>query len=192
MTFKTVALLLAAALFGAAACQQTANSSVKPETITEIGERAHTGLLNSSFDINLKRDGTAQFKCAFYHLSEKDIDESSPQITSIKRCGELYKSNREAFKKISDDGSTSREAVFNGRISPEQFDRLVRLIVENDYFSLANEYLEPGLMDAPPTFTTVKHANGEKTVSSQLDKGGAKLDEIERAIYKMTSEIAWQ
>ncbi len=76
------------------------------------------------------------------------------------------------------------EGVFTGQVSKERFDQLAKLIVENDYFSMKDEYIDRQLMDAPPKRTRVVYLGGAKEIRNQLGKGGKLLSEIEEAISK--------
>jgi len=158
------------------------------KSITEIGERFHTGLGRSSLEIILRRDGTTEMTCVFYGL-DNGPSADSMQVKSISFCEDMFKMYRSGFVK-KDGGDLSQ--TIKGRIEPEQFDRLAKLMVDNGYLWLSDRYEEPGLMDSPPTFTWIVYSKGKKQVSDQNNKGGPKLKEIEDAIYKTAGEITFK
>lgn len=170
-----------------------ASFSISPASISQIEMKIQSGLGGASADITLRRNETSEFRCNFYRTDEEDLREDSMQVTIIEPCGKLYKNNRNSFKKNKNQyGDEFIEGVFKTDVSSEQFDKLAKLIVENGYFSMADSYEIPGLMDAPPTITRVVYSGGEKKISNQGGKGSEKLSEIQKAIYNTVSEADWK
>lgn len=178
-----------------ASCVGRFGGGVKAESITEISESAHTGLGNSSFEITLRKDGTAEFTCTFYNVT-KDPEPDSMQVRMVEACGTLYKNNRSEFRPEGSGGYSSNsytlKGTFKGSIPAEEFNRIAKLVVDNGFFSLDDKYMEPGLMDAPPIHTKVVHASGQKEILNQAGKAGAKLNEIEQAIRTQMSSIIFE
>ena len=88
------------------------------------------------------------------------------------------------------DEHARREGKYHGRISKEQFQRLAKVIVENDYFSLDDEY-RAQVTDADTVTTSVAYSGGRKRVEDHGRGGGERLTNIEREIEKVAEQITW-
>lgn len=139
-------------------------ASVSSPNISEISLGNGGGRVTFWYKIVLRKDGSAEY-----------LGDVPPEM----RRGTAYPSDR------------SKERVaYRGKIPPEQFDRLARLINANGFFELKDDY--GGVMDAVQTTTGVAYDGGRKEVSNQIGKGGEKLSEIERAIEETADEIEWK
>lgn len=186
-------VILASLLIVAAGCQLASKlGGVRSDDITEIAMKMQTGLAGASADFVARRDGTAELTCNFYRTGDEDLREDSVPVNAIAICGKRYKSSRESFVKTRNNGGSEYiRGISKATASQEQFSRLADLIVRNGYFSMNDRYEIPGLMDAPPDITRVVYSGGEKTVSNQGDKGGPKLNEIQKAISATLNELDW-
>jgi hypothetical protein len=79
---------------------------------------------------------------------------------------------------------------YRGRVSAEQFRKLVELIIRNDFRSMPEGF--PGYLDVPMTTTRVVFADRRKEVSDQRGVRGEGLAEINRAIEQTAGQIEWE
>lgn len=71
-----------------------------------------------------------------------------------------------------------------------QFESLVKLVNDNDFFSMKDD--NGGVAGAPQTTTGVVNAGSRKEVRNQIGQGGEKLAEIEQAISRTADQIKWE
>ena len=88
------------------------------------------------------------------------------------------------------DVHATRTGNYQGKISTDQFEQLTRLIIKNDFFSLADKY-HALVTDTDTVITTVIYAGGHKAVEDFGRGGGDGLTEIEMAIDKAAEVIVW-
>lgn len=196
-TIRLSMLVTAASLVAscASAPRDTA-SEVAAESISEVSLSSNSGLGRTSINVILRKDGRARCSCGFFSLHDE------PEADPNTICGQLLQRNPTAFTKKQDldvRDDFSLEGVFEGKVSPEQFARLAKLVVASGYFSMKGEYIEL-VLDAPPTGIVVAHAGGVKEVRF-TDRGRMrekypelmkKLSEIEAAIWRSAGEAAWE
>ena len=162
---------------------------ISPDSISEVVLKENSGLGRTDFTVEFHRDGRAQCRCLFFWLSKE------PESNLNTFCGRLLSRSRSSFTKTPESFDSSQfrlEGIFTGQVSKEQFDQLAKLIVENGYFSMKDEYIDREIMDAPPTMTRVVYPGGAKEIRNQLGKGGKRLSDIEGAISKAAEEIEWK
>jgi hypothetical protein len=162
--------VLCAIVLITAACQLAfliaSCSSASSPGISEISLRNGGGQLAYWYQIVLRKDGTAQY---LGDVSPERRRESEPFGNALDKGVERVK--------------------YRGRISQEQFSELERLITENGFFSLKDNY--GGVSGAIQTTTSVVYSGGRKEVNNQIGQGGEKLSEIERTINRVADQIAW-
>lgn len=100
----------------------------------------------------------------------------------------LHKNGAASY--IGGANSYPRKGKFRGAITKQQFDRLARLIVSKDFFTLKDRY-EVKLYDAATITTTVVYKNGRKTVVNPMGSAGRNLSDIENAIETIAAKIQW-
>ncbi|HEY9284798.1 MAG TPA: DUF6438 domain-containing protein [Pyrinomonadaceae bacterium] len=88
------------------------------------------------------------------------------------------------------DIHAQRKGRYRGQISNEQFEQLVKVIIENDYFSLKGKY-RAMVADSDTITTSVAYSGGRKRVEDYGRGGGERLTKIEREIGNVAEEIAW-
>ncbi|MDT4969536.1 MAG: hypothetical protein QOJ64_4273 [Acidobacteriota bacterium] len=144
----------------------TGCTSAPSPDISEVSFRSGGGQLSYWYQIVVRKDGTAEY------------------------LGDVSPERRRGPKSFDDvPGEGAKRVMYRGRISPEQFNELAKVIIKNDFFSLKDNY--GGVADAVQTTTSVVYCGGRKEVSNQIGQGGEKLTEIERAIEQVADHIAW-
>ena len=141
-------------------------SSASSPVISEISLINGGGQLAYWYQIVLRQDGRAEY-----------LGDVSPE----------RRRESKSFDNAAGEGSA--RVKYHGRISQEQFNELERLINENGFFSLKNDY--GGVSGAVQTTTSVVYSGGRKEVKNQIGQGGEKLSEIEKSINRMADQIAW-
>ena len=171
-------------------------SEVAAESISEVSLSSNSGLGRTQINVILRKDGNARCECVFFWLHDE------PQADPKTICGQLFQRNPTAFTKKPEpyvEDRFSLEGVFEGKVSPEQFARLAKLVVASGYFSMKDEYIEL-VLDAPPTGIVVAHSGGVKEVRftdrlrmrEKYPELMKKLSEIEAAIWEAAGEAAWE
>lgn len=144
----------------------TSCSSARSPDISEVSLRSGGGQLSYWYQIVVRKDGTAEY------------------------LGDVSPERRRQPKSFDDvPGEGAKRLMYRGRISPEQFNELAKLIIKNDFFSLKDDY--GGVADAVQTTTSVVYSGGRKEVNNQIGRGGEKLSEIERTVEKVADQITW-
>ena len=118
-------------------------------------------------EITLERSGGMVFGSSYKVVLRKD--------GTAEYVGDLY---------------AKRRGKYRGQISKEQFERLVKVIVENDYFSLDDKY-HAEVTDSDTITTSVVYSGGRKRVEDFGRGGGERLTKIEEEIDKVAEQIAW-
>jgi len=90
----------------------------------------------------------------------------------------------------SGDVSAARPGEQRGQITAEQFEHLVKLIKESEFFS--QEELNQKCGDAEVRTTTVVYAGGSKTITNTCRAAHSELERLEREIILLVGHIVWR
>ena len=90
----------------------------------------------------------------------------------------------------SGDVHAVRPGEQKGQITTEQFERLVKLIMDTDFFS--QEEPDRKCADAEVRTITVVHAGGSKTIRNTCRATGTKLERLEREIISLVEYLTWR
>lgn len=84
-----------------------------------------------------------------------------------------------------------RTGKYKASFDPAAFQKLVKLLNENEFFRLKKLY-ETSASDLPSTYVSVVRSKKRKTVRNYGDSGPFRLHEIETAIDEMAEKLAWE
>ena len=90
----------------------------------------------------------------------------------------------------SGDVSAARAGEHRGEITAEQFERLVKLIKETEFFS--QEEPDQKCADAEVRTTTVVYAGGSKTITNTCRAVHTELERLEQESILLVKHITWR
>ncbi|PZP35685.1 MAG: hypothetical protein DI603_02605 [Roseateles depolymerans] len=83
----------------------------------------------------------------------------------------------------------TQDQTLSGHLRPGSFSAISVLFMEKSFFSLADEYADPGLADGPWSLLIVERSDGSvKQVFRRGDAGPALLQELESAVSEAAAD----
>lgn len=101
----------------------------------------------------------------------------------------LYRDGRAAYTTTGNARSGTADKTSAGTIAPDEFERLARLAVSSDFFSLNESYEDTQTRDGAWVTTIIEREGREKQVFRREDAGPPALAALEAAIDATKARI---